>query len=127
MTPKRASENVFKALGSYTFLFGMVVAIIAGIVAMNNSLILTVLPVIGLISGLLSVMGYGTITKQETSRFLVAAVALMVTGVGGEIIAKQIPFIGIYLANITQYMALLAVPAAVIIAIKEIWDLGVSK
>jgi hypothetical protein len=93
------------------------VAIVGGFVAPQNTAIVIVLIILGLIIGFLN------ITAKEVMLFLVATIALMVTGrVFGPLTLLDI---GKYLDQILGYVATLMAPAAVVVAIKALW--GVTR
>ena len=75
------------------------------------------LVVLGLIVGLLNV------TERETTPFLVAAAALMLTGLSGDTLSN-IPKIGSYLSGIVVQIAVFVTPAAIVVALKAIQSLA---
>jgi len=126
--PKK-TEGWVKFSG-YLFLLGVIISIIAGI--FQTALtgyeigIHSLLVVFGVIIGLLGAAGMGTIDRTDTQIFLLAVVALTAAGGSGAIL-NEIPTIGPYLASIVGYIAVLVLPAAVIIALEAIWRIGATK
>ena len=125
-------RSILAKAGTLSFLIGIVIALIVGLVIGSGTLkqtddawgyVASVLAVLGFIVGIVSALGLGTITKEEVTAFLVAAIALVVVGIGATLFGK-IPLIGDYFAGITECMLIFFAPAAVIIAIKALWDLG---
>jgi len=102
-------------IGSYAFLIGIVIAIIAGIVSLDantQQVVLWGMVIIGLIVGFLNV------TDKETTGFLVAAIALILT---------QTALMTLNVAMITRIVsniAVLASPAALIVALKAFWNMA---
>ena len=101
-------------LGGWAFLIGVVIAIIAGIFGPLSSTIAVVLVVIGLIVGLLN------ISAKEVSPFLLAAAVLVIVSAFGKDVLSIIPV----LAYILDAIMVLIVPAAVIVAIREVFTLA---
>lgn len=102
-------------LGGYAFLAGLVIAFIVGLFgALESSLIVGVLVVIGLIVGFLNIQ------RKEVSPFLLAAVVLVIVSAFGKDVLSVIPVLG----NILDAIMALIVPAAVIVAIREVFTLA---
>lgn len=129
--PKKEATWV-KASG-WLFVLGIIIAIIAGLVyPMYSAEVTGLLAIIGFIIGLLGFAGLGSIEKADVNMFLLAVVALMVTGVAGgslQNIGRGTPldFIGLYLSYIVNYIGVLVIPAAVLIALKTIWKTAQTK
>ncbi|MFH1586521.1 MAG: hypothetical protein ABID38_01540 [Candidatus Diapherotrites archaeon] len=109
-------------IGSIAFIVGIIIAVIAGIGATGllgplAAWIPLLLVILGLIVGLLN------ITDKETHKFLIAAAALMLTGTAAASLAV-IPVIGVYLASIMLQIAVFVAPAALLVAVKAIWNLA---
>jgi hypothetical protein len=102
--------------GHWAFLVGVALCVIAGFVPQLQTYKITwVIVFLGLIVGLLN------ITAKETQEFLIAAVALIIAAdVAGDIIAlgSIAPIFG----NIITFVF----PAALIVALKTIWELASS-
>ena len=130
-------KSILTKAGSWSFLIGVIVALIVGLAIGAGTLealdsdtagntegyIASVLVILGFVVGAVSALGLGTITKEEVTSFLVAAIALVAVGIGATLFGK-IPLIGVYLGGITGSMLLFFAPAAVIVALKTLWDLG---
>ncbi|MBI1969694.1 hypothetical protein HYS48_03280 [Candidatus Woesearchaeota archaeon] len=105
--------------GGYAFLVGVLIAILAGIFAPGNNIAALVLVILGLIVGFLN------ITDREIHGFLMASVALILTGFGNW--QDLIPVVGMYIHNIVQYVVIFVAPAAFIVALMEIKRLAENK
>ena len=114
-----------KKLGEWAFIIGVLIAIAVGIFSASLvewagklSLLLVVL---GLAVGILN------ISESETTPFLVAAAALMLTATSVDTL-KPIEVltmpIGKYLAGIVSQIAVFVAPAAAVVAIKAIKSLA---
>jgi len=118
----------------YLFLLGIIIAVVAGLardylVGYTPS-IMGLQVLIGFIIGLIGMAGMGSIDKAETDIFLLAVVALLAAGGLGSAFCPQgvcVPFIGEVLSNIVSYIGILVMPAAVLIALKAIWEVGSTK
>jgi len=102
-----------KKLGSYAFLAGIALAILSGI-GIKAPFVVPILAVLGLIVGFLNV------SQKETVNFLVAAIALMVAGAS----VGSIPLLGNVVSRILVNIAIFVAPAAVIVALQDIYALA---
>jgi hypothetical protein len=103
-------------IGFFAFVIGFIIAIIGGIVAPSNTAIVIILVILGLLIGFLN------ISAGETLLFLVATIALIVVG---QVFAPlTILSVGKFLDQILSYVATLMAPAAVVVAVKALWNVG---
>jgi hypothetical protein len=103
-------------IGFWAFIVGFIVAIVAGFAAPENTAVVIILIILGLIIGFLN------ISARETMLFLLATIALIVAG--GVFSPLTVLSIGKYLDQILGYVATLMAPAAVVVAIKALWAIG---
>jgi hypothetical protein len=114
-------------ISGYLFLLGVLIALVAGLVGASTIPYSgTLLVVLGAIIGLLAAMGMGSISKDDTELFMLAAIALIGAGSSGAVLAG-IPYIGTYLQDIVNGIAYLVAPAVVIVALEAIWNVGSEK
>jgi len=109
-----------KKLGEWAFIIGIVVTIVISLFNVNETIagwLVLLLVVLGLVVGLLNV------SEKETTQFLVAAAALLITGTTGST-HRIIPAVGGYLQNIVQNIAVFVTPAAIVVALKAIQSLA---
>lgn len=111
-----------KKMGEWAFIIGVLIAIIIGLFSGNLTentagWLVLLLVVLGLIVGFLNV------TESETTPFLIAAAALMLTGLSGDTLSN-IPTVGIYLSGIVKQIAVFVTPAAIVVALKAIQSLA---
>jgi len=110
---------VDQRVGGWAFILGVLVAIIAGILAAAamtySGWITFVLVILGLIVGFLN------IKDKEVTGFLIAAIALMAVGTAN---LAAIPYAGIYLAYIVQNVAAFVAPAALVVALTEVYNIA---
>ena len=105
-------------IGAWAFLIGVILAIVIGFFASSLSQstyrgILIVLVVIGIIIGLLNVK------SSESSKFLFAALALVIVGyTGGSVILTVIP----KFAEFFSALMILFVPTTIIVALKTVFE-----
>ena len=109
-------------MGEWAFIIGVLIAIAIGLFAGNlgqnlQGWLVLLLVVLGLIVGLLNV------SEKETTPFLVAAAALLITGTAGSSLAI-IPVIGSYLQDIVMNIAVFVTPATIVVALKAIQSLA---
>ena len=113
-------DNVVQKAGSWAFIIGLIIAIIAGFWPLGPTMT-TVLIVLGLIVGFLNVTG------KETNSFLFASLVLVVmTSLGGQMLSS-IQYVGLMLQSIFVAMMLFIIPAALIVALKAIYALAESE
>jgi hypothetical protein len=111
-----AKGKILPLIGFWAFIAGLAIAVIAGVVAPQNDIVILVLIVLGLVIGFLN------ITAKEMMLFLVAVIALV--AVGNVFAPLTAANIGKYLGNMLGYIATLMAPAAVVCAIKALWTVG---
>ena len=109
--------------GNWAFILGVVLAIILGlfgtyITADVQQGITWLLIILGLI------VGFANIGQKETFNFLIAAIALLAVGGAG---LQTLPVVGDYIGPILTNIATFVAPAAVLIALKAIYDLAYKK
>ena len=106
-----------KGWGEWAFVLGLLLAKVAGLMTewLSPGTVGLALVVLGLIVGLLNVQ------KKETVNFLVAAIALMLTGLAQ---VDQLPLVGIYLDSILANIVVFVAPAVLIVSLKTIFELG---
>ena len=114
---QKSYSSGWLAFGQWAFLFGIFLAIIAGIFVPNNMAITWILVIFGLIVGILN------ITSREMVPFLVASVALILSaGVFGTL-----PFIGVIIKAILDYTIEFVAPAAAFVALVVIFTLEETR
>ncbi len=111
-----------KRVGNYSFIIGVIIAIVLGIVSLGAAtpILASLLVVLGLIVGFINVTG------KETKEFLlVATVLIIATAMGGaSATLSGVQYIGQYLSGILTQVLAFVVPATVVVALKDIWGLG---
>ncbi|MEA3429898.1 MAG: hypothetical protein U9R08_01360 [Nanoarchaeota archaeon] len=110
-----------KKIGSYAFLIVMALAVVAGLFPQLQSgqalvTVTWILVILGLIVGLLNV------TKKESEPFLVASVALLLFAAALPAVLQIYPLKGI-LDNMAAFVG----PAALLVALKVIYELAERK
>ncbi|MBN1544214.1 hypothetical protein JW898_01995 [Candidatus Woesearchaeota archaeon] len=116
----RKTGNVVQKVGSWAFIIGLIIAIIAGFWPLGT-IMTTILIILGLIVGFLNVTG------KETNSFLFATLVLVVmTSMGGQLLGT-IQYVGGLLHNMFSAMMLFIIPAAVIVALKAIYALAENE
>lgn len=104
-------------IGTYAFLLGALIAILTALVPglLDAGILTALLVIFGLIVGFLNV------TQKEVVPFLVAALAL---GLGAQAKFSALPSVGPYLDAIMANIIIFVAPAAIIVGLKAIYDLG---
>ncbi|MFA5246869.1 MAG: hypothetical protein WC408_03190 [Candidatus Micrarchaeia archaeon] len=124
----KKDEISMQTIGAYAFLFGVLLAIVAGFFGgfgIGPEVILLTLGVLGLLVGLLN------ITEKETVPFLVAAVAINVSlGSLSTVITNVLGIIPAFAgiaAGLVQslgYLMVFVSPAAAVVAVLAIWNMA---
>jgi|YelNatPaOPRAMG01_1025707.scaffolds.fasta_scaffold02594_7 hypothetical protein len=105
-------------VGEYAFLAGIALAILAGIAMLTGDWVTLVLVVLGLIVGLLN------ISAKETTPFLLSSITLLLAGSAG---LEKLPWVGGFVGPIMANIVAFVAPAAVIIALKTVFDLAKKR
>ena len=127
--------NMLKDLGSWLLLLGIIVAVLVGLVFGYNTTwetnlntpVSAVLAILGFVVGVLSFFAIGNITHERVPMFLIGA--LILVGLGATATTWTVGWgaLAPYLTNIIQYLAVFVAPAAVILAVRALWDAGKTK
>lgn len=106
--------------GEWSFIAGVVLAILFGFIPGEwEGMATLVLVVLGLVVGLLN------ITEKESTPFLVAAAALMITNQAGAALNKIPPeALGNFMQSAVGKIGVFVVPAAIVVALKSIQSLA---
>jgi hypothetical protein len=107
------------SIGSWAFILGVVIAIVTGLVSGAVTEYAWVISAVLVILGL--VVGFLNIGAKEVTDFLIAAIAL---GLLQAAHLGEIPMIGGYLAAMVVSIAAFVAPAALVVALKAIYNLA---
>ena len=114
-----------KQIGKYSFIAGVVIAVLLGLaipaLSAAKGWLFTILVLLGLVVGFLNVSG------KETKDFLMVTVALVIVAyaAGAQISSwGDVQFVGKYLTGIFGNIVAFVVPASVVVALKQVWDLA---
>ena len=108
------------SLGSLSFLFGVIIAVLVGIInpGSANTTLTSLLILLGIIVGFLN------ITTKETNSFLMATVSLVIVSALGGAVLGQVAYVGNYLNAVLTSILTFVIPATIIVAIKSIYMLA---
>ncbi len=127
-------EEMFKKIGSWLFLIGILVAVIVGLVTGakvwtdTQGYVTLLLAILGFIVGVLTFFAVGNITPEKVPTFLLGALLLVGIGTAGSTNwFEEVNIIGPYFQSIAAMIAVFVAPAAGILAIRAIWDAGKTK
>lgn len=107
-------------LGSYAFIAGVLIAVIASFVSLDATLVTEALVVLGIIVGLINV------TEKETQQFLVATVSLVLVSSLAGTGLKEVPVIGTQLQKILFGVMTFVTPAVIVVSLKQIYGIARS-
>ena len=126
--------EIFRRIGSWLFLIGVIVALIGGIIVGarwyddSNLYIAMILGVLGFIVGILSFFALGQITKERIPTFLLGALILVMIGALSSTWTFGTNESMVYFfQKLTGHLAYFAAPAAGLLAIRAIWDAGKTE
>ncbi len=117
---KKHIANTIQKAGSWAFIVGLIIAIIAGFWPLGT-VMTTVLIILGLIVGFLNVTG------KETNSFLFSGLVLVVMASMGGQVLSSIQYIGPMLQSVFSAMMLFIIPASLIVALKAIYALAENE
>ena len=104
--------------GAWSFIAGVVIVILASLLSIEAGLLTGVLILLGLVVGLLNV------EDKDTTHFLVAVIALAAAGNAN---LDTVPLVGAQLQNILKNIGIFVAPAAVIVALKAVYEMASGK
>ncbi|USN46033.1 MAG: hypothetical protein H6502_02755 [Candidatus Woesearchaeota archaeon] len=115
---KKKKMNTMTMLGSWSFLIGVLLAIILGLVREGSTMqpgMATLLVVLGILVGLFNV------TEQEVQRYLFANVSLIIiASMSVSVVEASLPWFG----NILEALMIMFVPSTIIVALKSVFELA---
>jgi len=97
-------------VGKWAFIVGLVIAVIAGVL-LPAGWVVWVLALLGVVVGLLN------IAEEEVERFLLAAIAFLLSATALGVI----PFIGGLFTNVLAYVAAFVAGATVVVALRSMF------
>lgn len=107
-------------IGGWSFIAGVVIAIIAGFVAVP--LVTLLLVVLGLIVGFLNVK------DKDINSFLIAAIALLVAGAANlTVLNDVVAGLGTVITSILTNIQAFVAPAAIVVALKGVYNIAYRK
>ena len=121
-------KTVEEKIGHYSFIGGVVIAVVLGLVPASTlgtatGWLASLLVVLGLLVGFLNVTG------KETKEFMMVATVLIIAAFAGNASSTLggVQFIGQYLQGIFTSVLAFVVPATVVVGLKDIWSLGQNQ
>jgi len=113
-----------KKIGEYSFIVGVVIAVVLGLFAAQikepiSSVLVSLLVVLGLVVGFLNVVG------KETKDFLMVGIILLLAAyVGGAAELARVMYVGKYLAAIFNNIMAFVLPAIIVVGLKDIMKMA---
>ena len=110
-------------LGSWAFIVGAVIAVLAGVFASTAADYAAPIALLLVILGL--AVGFLNVSPKEATSFIIAAVGLIVAGTGNLLIIDTVVAgLGSVLESILTNIGVFLAPAVVIVGLKTIYDLA---
>jgi hypothetical protein len=118
----KKAETMSK-IGSWSFILGLVICILAGVVITTTPWLVLVLGLLGLVVGFLNV------TAKESAPFLIASVALLLASGNFSVVLKSLalPLVTGAIETILGNIIVFVAPAAVLVALRTIYSLASSE
>lgn len=114
---------VDQRIGSWAFILGVIIAVIAGLAVGAADTYTGPITLILVILGL--VVGFLNIGDKEISGFLIASIALIAAGTANLASINQlVPLLGTILQRIVTNVAVFVAPAALVVALKAVYNLA---
>jgi hypothetical protein len=110
-----AKKNKGSLIGSWAFLIGVIIAVVLGLLGGLTQTLMFVLVVIGLIVGFLN------IADEETTPFLLSGTALVIVSALGQ---DTLNIGGSMINNVLSALLAIFVPATVVVAIKNVFNIA---
>lgn len=114
-----------KQIGNYSFIVGVIIALVLGLASAQlgtaKAWLWSILVVLGLIVGFLNVSG------KDTKDFLMVTVVLVVVAYAANAQISgwtDVKFIGPYLNSVFSSLLTFVVPASIVVALKEVYQLA---
>ncbi len=107
-----------EVIGSYAFIAGVLIAVIASVVALDKTMVTEALVVLGLIVGLINV------TEKETQPFLVAAVSMVIVAYMTRTGIETVPFVGEMMKSTLNGIMTFVSQAVLVVALKQIYTMA---
>ncbi len=119
---RKAAGSGYGKCGSWAFIVGILLAIIAGVIVYPTGWVILLLGLLGLI------VGFMNITTKEATPFLVAAIALVASAASFNLVLETVGgTAAAALQTILGNIAVFVAPAAIVVALKAIFALASEK
>jgi uncharacterized membrane protein len=105
-----------KFVGKWAFLVGLVIAVLASFLTGYATTVALVLFVLGLVVGFLN------ISEKDSNKFLVANIALLTGGIASMSAISMLGIVSTYLVTILGSFVAFVSAAALVVAIKAIFE-----
>ncbi len=122
----RARENV---VGAWAFLIGLILAVLAGILAGSSIVNVNINPfILGILALLGIILGF-FVAEKDVQIFLLASVSLVIVsymGISGLVLGAAISGfnIGKIISSVLQTLLALFVPATIVVALKTVFSIS---
>ena len=104
-------------IGKWAFVAGVLIAVLFGLFSDIGATMAAILVVIGLVIGLLN------ITSKEATPFLLAGIAVIIATSFGANVMTAIPAA----ARVLNAIMILVVPAVILVALREVFEMAKNK
>lgn len=119
MAKKKKESADLVRIGHYSFIAGIIIAVIVGLIPQfRGDIAIWIMVVLGIIVGLLN------ISAKEINSFLIAAVALIIASSAS---ALSLAVIWVGLTSILGNIIIFIAPAAIIVSIKAVVKLAEAR
>ncbi len=107
-----------KFVGKWAFLVGLVIAVLASFITGYATIVALVLFLLGLVVGFLN------ISQRDSTKFLLATIALLTGGIASITALSILGVVSTYLTDILGSFVAFVSAAALVVAIKAVFETG---
>lgn len=107
-----------KFVGKWAFIVGLVIAVLASFLTGFATTVALVLFLLGLVVGFLNVSG------KDSTKFLLATIALLVGGLASMTALSVFGIVSVYLSTIVGNFIAFVSAAALVVAVKAVFETG---
>jgi len=115
---EKKMKQWLQVVGPWSYIAGIVIAIIAGFAMPANQSVITVLAALGFIVGMLN------IRDIEKTKFLIGVITLLAAGMYINLLTSNIQYIGQQIFQAVNYMIIFTIPGAVVVSVKVIHEVA---
>jgi len=115
---EKKMKQWLQVVGPWSYIAGMIIAILAGFAMPANQNVITVLAALGFLVGLLN------IRDIEKTKFLIGVITLLAAGMYINLLTSNVQYIGEQIFDAVNYLIVFTIPGAVVVSVKVIHEVA---